>query len=355
MAARDRARLPLVRSTAMRVARRSSPVLLAVALALGPGVGRARAERTLANDTLAMSSTPAALSCGFCVGERFASLYPLEPADLPLDVLDVQLAFGAARVSGVAGSRCLAYAYDGLPRLTRVEVWAGTAETPEPAPGGDGETLVFMGVDVPIVPVGAPEGSMRFDASLTSVPTTGAMQVTDARYLRVVLDVPRPASIVENVCARNGWGDDPDAFPMHDADGLLPHRNAAYSVGGASAGWVWADDLGVVGDWVLRATIQTRGGARPDAGPPADAGTRDAGARDAAAARDASGGADASVRDAAADGGPGAGGGSGGGGCAVAAGGRAGTLGGAVLLAWLLVARGSRRRRRGGRCGRRRV
>ncbi|MCC7539528.1 MAG: hypothetical protein IT379_25105 [Deltaproteobacteria bacterium] len=233
-----------------------------------------RAERTVANDTLA-ESTPAAVSCGFCVGERYGSILRVTPSDLPFDVQSVLVALGAARVAGVAGSRCEAIATEPLPRTGRVEIWVGAAEEPSPQPGGPDERLLWSSDDAPLVPSLAVEGTEEFEVSFNEIVVEDAERVTDARYLRIVVDIPRPAELVESQCSRNDWGPDPDAFPMRDDDGIMEHVNSVLSVGGAGLGWVWSEELGVNGDWGVRAVIQTR------AAPPMDAGVGDAGIRDA--------------------------------------------------------------------------
>lgn len=266
-------------------------MLVALAAALP---ATAYAERTIANDTVT-PETPASVSCGFCVGERFGSIFVPERTDFPFDLVDVRIAVAAARLTG---STCAASMDPGEPRASRIEIWVADAGEPtaEPSPT---ERLVWTFDEAPVVASASETGTADITVTLTALPIEATERIESAAYVRVLFDVPAPSVPMPGRCAAASAGEDPDAFPISDRDGITAERNVVFATSGAP-GWHWSEDLGIAGDWAVRLTIQTRTLPR-DAGPSDDAG-RDAGERaDAsvdAAALDA-GSSDAAMRDAA--------------------------------------------------------
>ncbi|MCC7537945.1 MAG: hypothetical protein IT379_17095 [Deltaproteobacteria bacterium] len=253
----------------------------------------ARAERTIANDTVT-AETPASVLCGFCTGERFGSVFVPERSDYPFDLVDVRIAIAAARRTG---ARCEASMDPGDVRTSRIEIWVGDAAEPALDPGGDGERLVWTFEEAPLVASAAETGVADIAVTFTTLPVEATERIESAGYVRVLVDISPPVVPMPGSCSSAMTGEDPDAFPIGDRDGIMPHRNLVYSTSGAGS-WHWSEDLGIEGDWAVRLTIQTRTSGR-DAGPSIDAGSRDAGAAEGGAGDGASTDAgDGATRDA---------------------------------------------------------
>ena len=275
----------------MMRAMRIAPSLAALLLVLAPGAS-AEAQRTLAHDTLT-EDTPTAVSCGFCVGEAFGVVFRelpgmggLQPWQFPVRLSRVQVAMGAATVSGTT---CSGVAGGGSTTAT-IEIFAGDV-TPtgdisdlpvsEPWPG---ETLAYAAESVPIT-LSAPEtaGGAMFSVTLNTFDLADEMGMpivvpAPATYLRVV--VWPDGGGTSSVCDGAGV-EAPAGFPLRDADGLIADERSLIYAGGV--GWLWNEAAGVTGDWGVRLSLfplgmRDAGMAMPDAGSGVDAGVMDAGA-----------------------------------------------------------------------------
>lgn len=310
----------------------------------------AAADRTLAQDTMS-TSTPVAVSCGFCADEAFGVLFAdiagsggLQPTDFPLTLNTISLALGAAYVSGTPAA-CHGIAAGG-DALVHVEIWAGTS-VPEvddihsmPVAGSPwpGEDLVFSLDDVPVTmstPTsdGASDFNLMLNPLMLGDATTPAPTVDATHsYLRAVVVLGSEGN--SSTCAPTTNA--PVGFPLRDDDGVVQsHRSFIYASG---AGWLWNEAAGVHGDWGIRLGVLSLAhddGGVSDAGAGVDAATDgDAGADiDAATDVDA-----ASVT------------GGGSSSCGCRAGARGGSRAGAALVALGLLAAWGRQRRARARC-----
>lgn len=305
------------------------------------------AQRLLSHDTLTMDS-PTAITCGFCSGESYGTIFRelpapargLEPGDFPVVVESLQVAVASARA--VSSTMCVG-SISGGTGVGDVEIYAGTTPptgdiVANPADGPwDGETLVWAATNVPFQRSTAEtEGSAAYEVMFNN------LEIVDAEEMPVRVEAPNVYLRAVVHFGDGAAGDSvpcedlsltpPSFFPLRDNDGrIAPERSFIYADG---LGWVWNEDArvgSINGDWAIRLEITTEGVPGTDAGPAVDAGPRrDAGLVDAGAA-DGGGGTDAGEP-----------GGGGGGGCAAA--GRAQPAPWALLLAPLL-ALGMRRRR----------
>ena len=268
---------------------------LALAGALSWG-GVAEAQRTVAYDTAA-EMTPAAVSCGFCAGEKFGVVFyalptagGLLPSDFPLSLRQILVAIARARIDDTL--TCQGSAMGGTVNVD-LAVYAGMTVPSDirslpPSGTWPGETEVFTMSGVPLeLSVADMEGSMRYNVMINSI-MLGEMGVpvdVPNTYIRVVFTIPS-GSMTSFYCEFAGFPE-PGAVAIRDDDGrVAPRRSLIYSVGGDfGAGWYWNEEvtdptMGTTlnGDWVVRLQVQPMGG-RTDAGPTTgmDGGTADAG------------------------------------------------------------------------------
>ncbi|MBX3269449.1 MAG: hypothetical protein KF729_04275 [Sandaracinaceae bacterium] len=291
-------------------------VLLALLLATP-----AAAQRRLVQDTLS-TSTPGAVTCGFCAAERFGVVFTslpaprrgLDPEDFPIEIESVEIALAAADLTtGGCGATDR-----GGSVLVPIEVYAGTAEVPRaivslPLEEWPGETLVWEGEAPLELDVTDDEGrySLTFNVLSLRDELGERVRVEAGTYLRVVLTVPDGALGASPSCERAGYGS-PGGFPFRDNAGEDPERPFAGSerrsfIHALGVGWVWnSEGEGLIpripGNWGIRMSAFTFGPGpmATDAG----AGELDGGAPD--------GGLDAGLDASLA---PDAGGGTSGGGC----------------------------------------
>jgi len=284
--------------------------LVSVLLAGGLGVRTARAQRVIAQDTLS-TATPAAISCGFCAGERygvvFRELAPggLQPADFPLTIRSLRVAVASARVTGSAPSfRCEGLTAGGS-ALADLELWAGS-EVPSALEGigpddpwTPGEELLWAAADVPLMKSTAgADGASELEAGFNELQPVDEMAMpvrvgADARYIRAVVRIREGDAGSSASCAA-ARQNPPSIFPLRDNDGLIAGERSFIYAG--SAGWLWNEDVGIAGDWAIRLEIRSDGAPSSDAGPGAmdggplsDGGTADGGVtRDAGVAADGS-------------------------------------------------------------------
>lgn len=277
--------------------------LLAVTLSYA---SPASADRTLAQDTMS-TSTPVAVSCGFCAMEAFGVVFAdigtggLQPSDFPLTLNSISLALGAAYVSGVGSAATCHGIAAGGDTLVHVEIWAGTTvpETADihamPVAGSPwpGEDLVFTLDDVPVtMSTPTTDGASDFNLMLNPLAlgdaTTPAPMVDATHtYLRAV--VVLGATGMSSTCTPDTNA--PTGFPLRDDDAVVQsHRSFIYATG---AGWLWNEAVGVHGDWGIRLGVLS--GPPGDAGPIDAAVVADAGADAGATAMDAATGTDAAM------------------------------------------------------------
>lgn len=259
----------------------------------------AHAQKQLAYDTVTME-TPAAVSCGFCAGEKFGVMYyalpsggGLLPSDFPLMLRAVKLAMASARVTCDDTGLCLTQTCGGstmgatLP--IQLSIFAGptvpTAIASMPASGPwAGETEVMsMSLDV-MLSVETTAGSSMYSLMINELRLGEPISVAAPNtYLRVVVDIPSGSA--SDYCVAYGFGNS-GAYPLRDDDGRIgDRRNFIYAVGGAlsSPGWYWNEEENVMvaGDWVLRLEITPASMPPTDGGVPGgDGGAGDGGGGD---------------------------------------------------------------------------
>lgn len=264
----------------------------------------ARAQVTLAQDTLSTDS-PAAALCGFCGGEGFGVVFRdlPDPArgllaeDFPLTLRSIEIALAAARLDG---AMCTTMP-EGGSVLVDVEIWAGVTPPGTPigamAAGeawpGTGEELVFAATDVPIELSIPASGGMGFNLQLNRFEIMDEMGAplriaADFTYLRAFVSL-RDSSLPGPSCPFSS-----DGSPLRDDGRISPERSYILANG---MGFLWNEQAGVTGDWAIRLSIIPALPVGRDGGPPPDAAATgaDAGTSmlDAAGADAAGGGVDA--------------------------------------------------------------
>ena len=180
------------------------PALLAAAVPfVAPG-----ATKTLQNDGWT-SGGEAYFQQGFALGERAAVVFHPDPTDVPATLTHVELLFGG-------GS-------PGVMRTLTLFVWEDGGNAP---------------------------GAKLYEADF---------QLTSADDAMNALDLGQNAPTVRGpfwVALQFGHAGLPSI--ARDADGLtFPARNWIYTVDGT---WFQSGTLGVTGDWIIRAKIETAGG-----------------------------------------------------------------------------------------------
>lgn len=256
--------------------RLAMPALAVLLVWLGAS-GHARAQRTLAQDTLS-EGTPVAASCGFCAADRFGVVFReldppmrgLDPADFPLTLRRLQVGVAAIQISAGMCQGLDAAA----PVETVVEIYAGTmppAGVIRSMPADvewPGETLVWATDAAPLVPsTTTAAGSAMFELTLSSFDLQDELGMpvrveAPATYLRVVVHIPGGGlSSTCDALMRDG----PSFVPVRDDDGrIADERGFIYD---PTSGWFWNEQALVTGDWAVRLVIT------PSAPPGTDAGT----------------------------------------------------------------------------------
>lgn len=263
----------------------------------------AHAQRTLAYDTVS-DGFPAAVTCGFCAGEKFGVVFyelpggtGLRADEFPLTLTAIQIAVARIRVvSGDLGfPMCEGSNLAGTVDLT-LDVYAGetvpTSIRNLPATGvWPGETMVLTTEATATVSVATADGGSEFNVTLNEIPIPdgGVLVEAPATYLRVVATIPGGGSSAS--CDFGGLPS-PGAVAIRDDDGrVAARRSLIYALPvegfGVPGGWYWNEEVpdtlgggtGVAGDWALRISVSPSGAPPVDAGPtpPRDAGTSDAG------------------------------------------------------------------------------
>ncbi len=268
---------------------------LSVTLLLLPSV--ALAQRTIQFDTIS-ASTPAAISCGFCGGEKFGVVFRELPGmrglrvdDFPLRLnsIDVALASATVVLSGLE-AMCIGSTAGGTISV-EVEAYAGmTAPTgaidSNPTTGPwPGETLIF-GESVDIArSVEDPAGSNMYNVMINTI-TVGAMVDAPNTYIRVAVTIPNGGSSAS--CMTVGLPP-PGAVGLRDNDGRIADNTSFILAAEVPllglGGWQWNESpeiegTGINGDWLVRLDVRPNMMTGTDAGVPgADAGpAEDAGA-----------------------------------------------------------------------------
>lgn len=272
--------------------------------ALSPLTRSAIAQRVIAQDTLS-TSTPAAITCGFCAGERYGVIFReldpggLQPADFPLTITSLRVAVASARVTGSAGAFTCEGLTTGGSALADLELWAGT-EPPSDLgglgaddPWTAGEELVWAAADVPLMKSTAEtDGSPMIEAGFNELQPVDEMEAPirvgpGVRYIRAVVRIQAGLEGSSASCDAAAQ-EPPSIFPLRDNDGVIADARSFIFAG--AGGWLWNEDVGIGGDWAIRLEVRSEGAPGGDAGPDGvDAGTRD----DAGASADGGTGADA--------------------------------------------------------------
>jgi MYXO-CTERM domain-containing protein len=268
---------PALSSTLLRM--RATLLLTALGFVLSPRA--ADAQRIVAQDTLS-TSTPAAITCGFCEGERYGVIFReldaggLRPADFPLTIRSLRVAIASARVTGSAPS----FDCEGLTvagnALADLELWAGS-EPPSDLSGvgaedpwTTGEELLWAAADVPLMKSTADaDGSPMIEAGFNELQPVDEMEEpirvgADIRYIRAVVRIQAGLAGSSASCDAVGQ-EPPSVFPLRDNDGVITdERSFIYANG---PGWLWNEDAGIDGDWAIRLEVRSDGSPDSDAGP----------------------------------------------------------------------------------------
>ncbi len=264
--------------------------------------GSAAAQRVVAYDT-ASDGTPAALSCGFCGGEKFGVVFRelgagvgLQADEFPLTINSLQVAIASATVTGdglTTPVQCLGSSAEGTVGVT-VEIYAGPTapvgailDNPQTGPW-PGETEVFaQSVDLTRSFEMTP-GSGMYNVMVNDVTIDGGAMVNSPNtYVRVVATVPSGGT--SSSCTTLGLPS-PGAVGIRDDDGRIGNNvgfiyalNPLDGLLGIAEGWHWNESMeiadpitgatGIDGDWLIRMNIAPASGPTPDAGVPTDSGT----------------------------------------------------------------------------------
>ncbi|MDQ3031600.1 MAG: hypothetical protein M3Y87_04225, partial [Myxococcota bacterium] len=260
----------------------------------------ASAQRRVQYDTLS-ESTPAAVSCGFCAGEKFGMVFrPLDGGgglradEFPLTLQSIEVAVARTQVTGdLTGYTCMGSSDEGtIPMI--VEAYAG-----ETAPRGSissfpasgpwaGETALFGESAELTLSIETTPGSRMYNVMVTSVPVMVPVAAPNT-YIRVVVTIPGGGSSTS--CTDFGLTA-PGAVGIRDDDGRIENNvgfiYAVEALGGAvPAGWHWNESsdiadpatgaTGINGEWAIRLDVAPVGMPMTDAGTAMlDAGTPDA-------------------------------------------------------------------------------
>ncbi|GAB5544883.1 MAG: hypothetical protein SangKO_046430 [Sandaracinaceae bacterium] len=268
---------------------------------IGAPGSSALAQRAVQYDTVS-ETTPAAVSCGFCAGEKFGIVFrPLSEGrglradEFPLVVNTMQIAVARAVVtrSGSFGFECRGSTDMGSVSMM-LELYAG--ETPpsgsivgNPADGPwPTETLVFAESAELEVSVETTAGSSMYNVMFNTVNVDMGVRVPQPNtYLRAVVTIP--AGGMSDSCS-DLMLSGPGAVGIRDNDGRIENevsfifaRNPFDEIIGISEGWHWNEDpeitddsgtSGINGDWAIRLDVNPMGMTMTDAGMP-DSGVMD--------------------------------------------------------------------------------
>ncbi len=258
-----------------------SAILLSTLVSFGLFATPATAQRVIAQDTLS-TATPAAITCGFCEGERYGVIFReldpggLQPADFPLTIRSLRVAVASARVTGSAPSfTCEGLTIAGT-ALADLELWAGT-ELPSDISGigaedawSAGEELLWAAADVPLMKSTAgADGASEIEAGFNELQPVDEMEMpirvsADARYIRAVVRIQAGDPDASASCDAAGQNP-PSIFPLRDNDGVIADERSFIYAG--AGGWLWNEDVGIGGDWAIRLEVRSDGTPGADAGP----------------------------------------------------------------------------------------
>ncbi|AKF10532.1 hypothetical protein DB32_007681 [Sandaracinus amylolyticus] len=268
-----------------------SSLSLLVLVAIVAAAPSASAQRRVQYDTLT-SESPAAISCGFCAGERFGMVFrPLDSGgglradEFPLTLTSVDVGVARTQITGgiLEGYTCSGTAGGGMVSMM-IEVYAGPTAprgsiTSMPGSGPwPGETQVFAESAELNLSVETTPGSRMYEVMLTSVPISARVDAPNT-YLRVVVTIPSGASTSAS-CSDLGL-EPPSAVGLRDDDGRIENNvgfiYAVEALGGAvPAGWHWNESsdisdpatgaTGIGGDWAIRLDVAPAGSTTSDAG-----------------------------------------------------------------------------------------
>jgi MYXO-CTERM domain-containing protein len=273
-----------------------------ILLSMGALAAPAAAQRTIAYDTVS-EMTPAAISCGFCSGEKFGVIFReiapgvgLQEDEFPLTINSFQIAVASANVmmdsSGLA-FQCIGSGAGGTVGV-QFEAYAG-AETPtgsilmKPVDGPwPGETMVFAeSVDLERSTETTP-GSAMYNVMINTIMVDGGVTVEAGNtYVRVVATIPSGGMSAS--CGLLGLSP-PGAVGIRDDDGRIDNEvgfiyalNPASGLIGIPQGWHWNESMqiedinggppGISGDWLIRMDVTPASGPPPDAGTTPDGGS----------------------------------------------------------------------------------
>ncbi|MBO6937716.1 MAG: hypothetical protein JJ863_22295 [Deltaproteobacteria bacterium] len=255
-------------------------ILFSTLISLGVATP-ADAQRVVAQDTLS-TATPAAITCGFCEGERYGVIFReldpggLQPADFPLTIRSMRVAVASARVTGTAPSFTCEGLTIGGSALADLELWAGTelpgdlTDIGADDPWTTGEELLWAAADVPLMKSTAgADGASEIEAGFNELQPVDEMEMpirvsADARYIRAVVRIQEGDADASASCDAAGQNP-PSIFPLRDNDGVIADERSFIYAG--ASGWLWNEDVGIGGDWAIRLEVRSDGAPGSDAGP----------------------------------------------------------------------------------------
>jgi len=248
----------------------------------------AAAQRTVQYDTVS-EMTPAAVSCGFCAGEKFGVVFRplaggrgLRADEFPLVLNSIQIAVAKAEVvfGGPSGIMCRGSS-DGASINMMLEAYAGATpptgdiRTLPPTGAWPGETSIFAQSAELMPSVETTPGSAMYNVMFNTVNVDMGVRVAPPNtYIRVVVTIPAGGSSIS--CELGGFSP-PGAVGIRDDDGRIENEvNFIYSIGGVGEGWLWNEDPSIRddmsgastinGDWAVRLNVNPMGMPMTDAG-----------------------------------------------------------------------------------------
>jgi MYXO-CTERM domain-containing protein len=276
-------------------------------LSMGALAAPAAAQRTIAYDTVS-ESTPAAVSCGFCAGEKFGVIFReiapgvgLQTDEFPLTINSFKVAVASASVMGdgiITPFSCQGSGEGGTVGVT-LEAYAGTdvptgSIVSKPATGPwAGEMMVFAESVELERSIETTPGSRMYNVMINTIMVDGGVMVDAPNtYVRVVATIPSGGMSASCTALTLS---PPGAVGIRDDDGRIDNEigfiyalNPISGLGGIPQGWHWNESMmisdpvtgatGIGGDWLIRMDITPASGPPPDAGTTPDGGsTEDSG------------------------------------------------------------------------------
>jgi MYXO-CTERM domain-containing protein len=298
----------------MRFAPRSTAAFAIVTLCT---TGALAQQETIQYDSVVVD-TQAAITCGFCAGEKYGVIFyalgptdGLQPTQFPFMLDTLQLPIAPTQVTGdiLSGFVCEPRAESGMVGID-LEIYTGrtipgTIDNQSTGAWPD-ETLIFGPVSASLeYSAENPVGSGSWEVRLNTI-QIGTMVSAPDTYVRVVVNIGNGGS--SEACSLLSLSP-PNISPFRDNDGRVgPRRNfireAANSLLGTPEKWTWTEDVmdlttgaTINGDWMIRLQITPQTVVPPDDAGIDDSAIADAGADSGAGDSGDGGGGDTGAGD----------------------------------------------------------